>query len=258
MHCLNYKTVSLILLMVLFISYLYAQSSSYSKKKKRFINFTSYVSSRNELGGQVSIFAYTGELNTNHIINRTISPGGSIFYRRNISSAVYFRFNLSAGFIKEDAANENNRMLRSIIDRSNTYIPISFRKGLFDFKYLIEYHFLDFRKRTIATKRYTPYLAGGMGGGIIGDDFVFYLPIGVGIKVRVGKKINLEFELLANKTFTDQLDEVSFNRTTAKGYLSSNTNFDTFLQLSIGTSYRIITLNCPEDTPIKKKKKKST
>ncbi len=239
------RVISNISLMTLSVSYLHAQDKAENKKA----GYDTEISSRDEYGFHIQATSYSGELNAGRLISTNLKPSINVFYRRSISEEVSVRMNVGAGLIGA-AANNIYSYLQPVDGFGNGLAP-SFEKVFFDFKYLVEYQFFDFRDEK-NRRKYTPYLVGGSGIGIVDGEFFFYIPIGVGMKFILSHKISFEVELLANKTFTDALDDISFSRSNTTGYFGSNTNFDAFFQIGVGVSYRIVKLSCPRHLPLRK------
>jgi hypothetical protein len=149
-----------------------------------------------ELGVGIGALNYTGELSPG--FNFTFfRPGGMLFYRYNISPVVSLRVSFLTGNL---FANES-KLKEPIAQARNK----NFSSEIVELGAAVEYNFFNYRPKK-EQYRYTPYLTAGLAaftsqlaGGVV-------LPMGIGFKYRVNRRINLGLELVARKTFTDKVD----------------------------------------------------
>lgn len=153
-----------------------------------------------EIGAGLGAFNYTGELSPNFNIS-FYRPGGLLFYRFNISPVVSLRFAGAAGFLQ---ANEKNNP-----DPVNASRAAQFSTTIGELAITLEYNFLNYRPKKETPYRYSPFFATGIGmfvteqsGGSLA------VPIGVGLKYKINKHLNLGLEFIARKTFTDKIDGI--------------------------------------------------
>jgi hypothetical protein len=69
--------------------------------------------------------------------------------------------------------------------------------------------------------------------------------MGMGIKYRASRRINLGFELVARKTFTDKLDGVDSYYIGVHQTANPNTN-DWYYVTAITLSYTVYSVVCPD------------
>ncbi len=164
------------------------------------------VEYRLEFGAGAGAVTYCGDLNGNIFAN--MQPMGSLLLRRVISPWMALRANLSYGMLKGKASN------------ARTYYPemadgyYSFKNHLGELCVTYEYNFLpygtgrDYR----GAKRVVPFVFLGVGGTFAGGDskntFAANFPLGVGVKAKIGDRLNLGIEWAAHFTLSDKLDGV--------------------------------------------------
>lgn len=85
--------------------------------------------------------------------------------------------------------------------------------GIFDLSALYEIHFLPYGYESDyrGHKRLTPYLQAGFGltYGAAGKAFTANIPLGVGVKYKVGKRLNLGLDWIVHFSLSDKLDGLS-------------------------------------------------
>lgn len=193
-----------------------------------------------EYGVQLGILSYTGDLNSG-LNMRFKGPAVGAFYRHNFRNNItVFRLNVLAGQLSgNESASGNSLPVAQDRSFSTTITEIS---GVF------EYNFFDYRSRE-THQRYPicPYLFGGLGLGTVflNDSPAFVnIPIGAGVKFRVGDKLNLGVEFGARKSFTDKIDGVD-NDTD----LNSSSKQDWYYFTGLSFSYTRYYQKCPKGSP---------
>lgn len=186
------------------------------------------AASRSELGVLLGGSYYIGDLNRFGHFKGT-QPAGSLFYRYNINSRVTFRANLSYGsVVGDDAWSKEPEM----VNRN-----LNFRSDIFEFGAGVEFHYMPFQmgnKRYRGTAYFLAELAlfrmnpktmhngewvylqplgtEGQGSSLNAKGhyslFQMSIPIGLGIKLALGKRVSIGVEYGIRKTFTDYLDDV--------------------------------------------------
>jgi len=196
-----------------------------------------------EFGAGIGAFNYSGQLSPNYnpVFYR---PAFSLFYRHNTTPVIALRSGIYLGQLY--AADNSKNPVPAL--RDGVY-----KAYLSEISEIVEYNFLNYRALNDPVK-FSPYLAGGLGffvnsafyGG--GRQFEVCMPMGVGIKYKLGKQINLGAEIIARKTFTNNLDgygtKVINNHETADIF-----NKDWYYYTSINISYTLYDVKCPQ--PIK-------
>jgi hypothetical protein len=164
---------------------------------------------KNEIGFSLGGFNYTGELApVYNVLN--YRPGGSIFYRLNLNPIIALRGSIHAGYIH---ANEKNSPRPSNSARAAYFTTFVTEAAI-----MAEYNFFNYRGRK-EDHRLSPYLTGGIAvfnsqnrkiSNVNSNDYiVLSIPMGIGLKYKLSRQMNLGFEFVARKTFTDRIDGVS-------------------------------------------------
>lgn len=198
-----------------------------------------------EIGVGVGGLSYTGDLYREYRLGEN-RPGITVFSRNNLSDAISLRFAASGGWLQGSDSNP-----RDILARERN---ASFSYLLLEGTVSVEYYFLDFRNKYFPIK-WSPYLTLGAGlFSLQGDrpnevefsELQPVIPIGFGFKYLATKKINLELEFSARKTFLDLGDGISEGDLANKDFLFGiGSNSDTYYFLSFSVSYNFYDIPCP-------------
>ena len=184
--------------------------------------------SRSELGVMVGGAYYIGDLNRfAHFRNTHLALG--VLYRYNINPRLSFRANLTYGLV---GGSDSRAKTASLVERN-----LNFASTIFEFGAGVEFNYFPFQ---LGHDRYkgTAYLLAELGvfqmnpkTNVDGQEVAlrslgtegqgtslnskgYYsltqlcLPLGVGVKLSLGKVVGLNFEIGIRKTFTDYLDDV--------------------------------------------------
>lgn len=185
--------------------------------------------SRSELGPIVGGTFYMGDLNPYMPFKETNLAGGLV-YRFNIHSRLSFRANFIYGHLEGDDANSSNAF------RQNR--NLSFHTDIYEGAVGVEFSYFPFQ---LGHERYkgTAYLLAEIGifkmnpktftddgdevelrslgtegqGSELNSKSPYkltqlVLPIGVGAKMSLSKRVGIGFEMGLRKTFTDYIDDV--------------------------------------------------
>jgi hypothetical protein len=164
---------------------------------------------KNEIGFSLGGFNYTGELApVFNVVN--YRPAGSIFYRLNLSPVVALRASGHVGYAHANEKNSNRPVSAARGSYFTTFIS--------EAALMAEYNFFNYRGRK-EDRRLSPYLTGGI--GVFNSDnrkansntdnnsyIVLCIPFGGGLKYKLSRQMNLGFEFVARKTFTDRIDGI--------------------------------------------------
>ena len=187
------------------------------------------VEYRMDIGAGVGATTYYGDFNASPTKN--IQPAGAIVFRRVMNPHMAVR--LSGTYTKVKGSYEPDR----------TYYPdmvgdYTFNNSLVDFSATYEYNFwpygTGFEYR--GAKRLTPYVAIGLGMTIAKADKTIAgvnLPIGVGVKYKLGDRLNMAAEWAMHITTIDRLDGVSDPYGIKSSGLFKNTDCYSHLRLSL-------------------------
>ncbi|MCH5227801.1 MAG: outer membrane beta-barrel protein [Muribaculaceae bacterium] len=158
---------------------------------------------RFEIGGGVGMTGYLGDANTSNLYQHP-SWDVELLFRYIATNRWNFKTNFYIGGLKGNSADMTN-----VFPDGQTY---KFSTVFYELSELAEFNFFGYGigETYLHLKRWTPYLAGGLGitawnvGGKAGAAFT--IPFGVGFRYKPSKRWNLGLEFLMKKVFTDKLD----------------------------------------------------
>ena len=193
------------------------------------------VEYRMEVGAAVGLIGYHGDFNGS--LTKDLQPMGSLVARYIFNPYMGLKANVSYGMLKGSSADVKTWYP----DYRET--PSSFSNKLVDLDVVYEYNFWpygtgrDYR----GAKRLTPYLLLGLGGTFVKTDqknvFTANLPIGVGVKYKVGARVNVGLEWAMHFSLNDELDGVKDPYGIKSSGLFKNTDCYSTLQLSVTYSF---------------------
>jgi len=147
---------------------------------------------------------YLGDINPNRHFYST-KLGGGLFMRQNLNKRWGIRADIIAGTLSADdnASSSNYQKVRNL----------HFNTPLLEIVTQFEFNFLPYK---LGTKRntspYTPYFATGLGFLLVTNSVNPYnvtLPLSLGLKLAVTKKLEVGVEWSFRKTFSDYIDNLS-------------------------------------------------
>jgi len=198
-----------------------------------------------EFGAGLGVTNYSGDLAPGYDLS-IAKPAVSVHYRLNFSEIVSTRFTLTYGGIKGDDT--------SPVDVLGENRAHSFNSSILEISSVFEYHFLDYKNHE-SPQKWSPYAFLGVGimklndPANTSDDYnrtQLVIPMGLGFKHRAGKRLVVEFEAGARKTFFDYLDGISDGDVTIKDYQFGNPNDDDwYFFTGFRLSYVIFEIPCP-------------
>ena len=180
-----------------------------------------------EAGAGAGLVAYVGDFNGNLL--KGIQPWGTLIAKYHLSPRAAVAFNLGMGKIKGSS------------DHAETWYPIEpyeFDHSLTEGIIRYEYNFWAYGtgKEYRGARRLVPFIAIGLGlthhsGESSG--ITMSLPIGAGIKYKIGQRLNLIAEWAMRFTPSDQLDGRSDLYGIKSSGLFKNTDCYSVLQLAL-------------------------
>ena len=191
-----------------------------------------------EIGGGVGMVSYQGDFNGK--ITSGMQPAGAIVWRRLLNPYMGFRVTGMMGKPKGDAT------------RVETYYPdladnpYEFSNSLLDIGLTYEYNFLPYGtgKDYYGAKRVTPFLFGGIGVTHVKTDngpkknvFSANVPIGLGVKYKINKRMNFGAEWAMHFSLSDELDGMADPYNITSSGLFKNTDCYSTLQLTLTYSF---------------------
>lgn len=198
-----------------------------------------------EIGGGVGFLGYLGDYN--NVLTRNLQPMATLLVRRNLNPYMGLRLAASFGKLKGD-----ERDVKTVYP-STGVTPYSFSRTLTDVSLTYEYNFWPYGTGHdyYGAKRLTPFVFLGLGGTYAGGDgssvFTANVPIGLGLKYKVGQRMNVGVEWAMHFSMSDKLD----GRNDPYGITSSgifkNTDCYSVLQLTLSYSFMPKCTTCNKD-----------
>lgn len=200
-----------------------------------------------EMGLELGVFNFTGDLASKYNL-KSCRPGASLFLKSNLTKGLSLRYGISGGWL-----SGNDKFSDDPFNQIRNY---SFDIFLFEGFGVFEFNFLDYRSKN-ARIHWTPYLNFGLaaftfwGNRDMNDDFFPVqpaIPMGVGIRYEVSKRLDIGIEASARATFSDHLDGVSGSDNTIKDYKYGNQyDFDAYYFIGFTLNYIFYFIPCPFD-----------
>ncbi len=184
---------------------------------------------------------YMGDINPSmHFYRPSLAYG--LLYRYNINTRLALRAN---GYVADLSGNDLDFPGRLNPDRALS--PARFQTSLLDLALQVEFNFLPYTP-TIGKWQYTPYIAGGIAGGLIMGSTTdatnsASFPFGIGIKLNVTSRLSTGAEWSFRKSFSDRIDGVSNPSGTTS--LIHNNDWYSFLGVFITFKFFNFATDCP-------------
>ena len=190
---------------------------------------------RMEVGVGAGLSGYVGDFNNSLVKN--LQPMFSAVARYNFDPYMGLRLNVSYATMKGTSENA----VTYYPDYAGT--PYVFDNKCYTAAVTYEYNFWpygtgrDYR----GAKRITPFVFGGIGGAYVATPdkgrFTLDVPVGVGVKYRMGERLNLGLEWGFHLTGSDMLDGVKDPSYVPSSGLFKNTDCYTALQFTVTYSF---------------------
>ncbi len=162
------------------------------------------VEYRAEIGGGVGLMTYEGDYNGN--LFHSPQPMGTILVRRLFNPYTGIRFGIGAGKLKGSSKDTDTYYPGTDIT------PYEFNSTVIDGNLTFEYNFWpygtgrDYR----GAQRFTPFIFIGLGMTYAKTDddntVTANMPVGVGVKYKIGDRLNLGVEWGIHFSLSDELD----------------------------------------------------
>ena len=183
---------------------------------------------RFEVGGAIGMSGYLGDANNANLLKKPGYVAGGLF-RYIINSRMALKANLLTAKISGTSAN-----LANTYPDAQTY---AFSSQLYDLGAQFEFNFLNYGigSKYLKLKRISPYLTLGVGATLAtgdGDAFTLNVPMGVGVKYKLGERLNIGLEFTMRKAFSDKLDGLKDLNGITSGF-AKNTDWYSFTMISI-------------------------
>ena len=203
------------------------------------------VEYRMEVGVGAGLVSYLGDFNGSVVKN--MQPMGSLVWRWVLNPRMALRAKGSYGKLKGSSADVQ------------TYYPdmqakpYRFNHSLSDLGVTFEYNFWpygtgrDYR----GAKRLTPFIFGGVGGTYVSggpkDVWTAHVPLGLGVKYKLGDRVNIGLEWAAHFSLSDKLDGVVDPYLVKSSGLFKNTDGYSTLLVTLTYSFQAKCRTCHND-----------
>lgn len=190
---------------------------------------------RMEIGAGLGMVSYEGDFNGS--IFKNSQPAASFVLRRIFNPFIGLRLAATYGKLKGSS------------DDVETYYPdfqqqtYEFNCSLIDASLTFEYNFWpygtgrDYR----GAKRLTPFVFGGIGATSVSGDgksvFTANIPLGLGVKYKIGQRLNLGVEWAVHFSLSDELDGVKDPYGVKSSGAFKNTDCYSALQFTLTYSF---------------------
>ena len=183
---------------------------------------------RAEVGGGIGLVAYQGDFNGN--LFKNMQPMFTLLGRYKFNPRMALALNVSYGKIKGSSKNVE------------TFYPdlpeTDFNHGIVDAGIRYEYNFWPYGtgREYRGAQRITPYIYIGLGATFVKPEkteIALNLPIGAGVKYKLGERMNLAIEWTMHFTTSDMLDGVKDPYGIKSSGLFKNTDCYSHLRLSL-------------------------
>ena len=198
-----------------------------------------------EIGAGVGLVTYEGDYNGN--ILKNMQPSASIVLRRVFNPYMGLKLNLLYGKLKGSSKD-----LKTYYPDNQTEV-YNFSNPMLDLSLTYEYNFWpygtgrDYR----GAQRLTPFIFLGIGVTYAKTDqksvFTGNFPLGVGVKYKIGKRLNLGLEWAMHFSLSDDLDGVKDPYKIKSSGLFKNTDCYSALQLTLTYSFMQKCRTCNSD-----------
>lgn len=155
-----------------------------------------------EIGGMAGLNFYMGDANKTKLYNDVGPTIGGVF-RYNMDLRWSMKSNLIMGQISGDTKNFENAFPFEQ--------QVSFKRMFWELGTQIEFNFFNYSDQFgyLGAKRFSPYVFTGFGLTLANGEKTFFdanIPIGIGLKYKIKKRLNLGFEFSLRRLFSDTFD----------------------------------------------------
>ena len=182
-----------------------------------------------EIGAGAGVINYVGDYNSNLL--KGMQPWLALVAKYRFDPRMAVALNIGTGKIKGSTEN---------VDTWYPSAAYEFNHRIAETDLLFEYNFWAYGtgNEYRGARRFTPFITAGLGATIYGGaskGATMNLPIGAGVKYKIGKRLNLTAEWAMRLTLSDKLD----GRKDPYGIKSSGMfkNTDCYSVLQISLSY---------------------
>lgn len=188
-----------------------------------------------EIGVGAGTVSYEGDFNGSIVKN--MQPSASLILRRVFNPYMGLKLDVMYGKLKGSSADVDTYYP----DYADN--PIEFSNTLLDAGLTFEYNFWPYGtgREYRGAKRFTPFVFLGIGATYVTGDgenaFTANVPIGLGVKYKIGNRLNLGLEWAMHFSLSDKLDGVEDPYGIESSGLFKNTDCYSALKLTLTYSF---------------------
>ena len=200
---------------------------------------------RMEIGAGAGLVSYEGDFNGS--IFKDMQPMGSLVWRYVLNPRMGIRAMGSYGKLKGSSSD-----VTTYYPDMQT-APYKFDNTLGDLSVTFEYNFWpygtgrDYR----GAERLTPFVFGGIGATYVSGDsksvFTGNIPLGLGVKYKIGDRVNLGLEWAMHFSLSDELDGMKDPYHIKSSGAFKNTDCYSALQVTLTYSFQAKCRTCHND-----------
>lgn len=200
---------------------------------------------RMEIGAGVGMVSYEGDFNGS--ILKNMRPSASFILRRVFNPYMALKLDYTYGTLAGSSADVKT-WYPELADN-----PVEFKNIVMDLGLSFEYNFWPYGtgREYRGAKRITPFVFLGIGGTYAdtkgGSVFTANIPIGLGVKYKIAKRLNLGLEWAAHFSLSDKLDGVEDPYGIESKGLFKNTDCYSMLKLTLTYSFMAKCKICNKD-----------
>ena len=190
---------------------------------------------RFDIGGGLGMTGYLGDANTANLWSRP-SWDAEILFRYIVNP----RWGLKTNFFVGGLSGDSSKMTNVFPDGA-TY---RFSATFYEIGEIAEFNFFNYGigETYRKLKKFSPYIAAGLGVTAWSVDgkggAAFTIPLGIGVKYKPSRRVNLGLEFLMKKTFTDRLDGPMLDDPTGiKSSFMKNTDWYSTLTFTVSYEF---------------------
>ena len=198
-----------------------------------------------EIGGGVGLMGYLGDYN--NMLTRDLQPMATLLVRRNLNPYMGLRLAAALGKLKGD-----ERDVKTVYPYTGT-TPYNFSRTLTDVSLTYEYNFWPYGTGHdyYGAKKLTPFVFIGLGGTYANCNgssvFTANVPIGLGLKYKIGQRMNVGVEWAMHFSMSDKLDGKKDPYGITSSGMFKNTDCYSVLQLTLSYSFMPKCTTCNKD-----------
>lgn len=198
-----------------------------------------------EIGVGAGMTSYEGDFNGS--ILKNMQPSASFILRRVLNPYMALKLDFTYGKLKGSSADAKT-WYPELHDN-----PVEFSNSLMDLSLAYEYNFWPYGtgREYRGAKRLTPFVFLGVGATYVKTPdkgvFTANVPIGLGVKYKIGKRLNLGLEWAMHFSLSDELDGVADPYGIESSGMFKNTDCYSMLKLTLTYSFMAKCKICNKD-----------